>query len=490
MLTAAEQAWSDDRLSAILANEAREKRRDFIHDAEIEDILRRKAQPEKQEVRAVLAKARSLEGLTQEEAAVLMNNQDPELWQETFQTAHKIKQDIYGNRIVFFAPLYISNPCVNDCVYCGFRHSNEQEKRLWLTQEELAQEVKVLTSLGHKRLMIDFGEHEMSDADFICQCLRTIYGTKNGRGEIRRVNVNAAPLFVDEYRHVKEAGIGTYQIFQETYHHDTYKRVHPPRTLKSVYTWRLFSLHRAQEAGIDDVGIGVLFGLYDWRFEVLALIAHAASLEQEFGAGPHTISIPRIQPANNTPFTDKSPHLVRDDDFKKLVAVIRCSVPYTGMVLTCRERPELRRQVIPLGISQIDAGSRIGIGGYQRMADRLFERAQFQLGDQRNLDDVIFELCQDGYIPSFCTADYRIGRTGCNFMSYAKHGRIKYFCTPNAIMTFKEYLLDYASPRTKEAGEKVISHYLEQVRQDTPQLLPKLQENLKRLEGGERDLYF
>lgn len=359
-----------------------------------------------------------------------------------------------------------------------------------LSLEELANEVKVLTGMGHKRLMIDFGEHQISDVDFMCQCLETIYATKNGRGEIRRVNVNAAPLFVDEYKQIKEAGIGTYQIFQETYHHQTYQKVHPPRTLKSVYTWRLFSLHRAQEAGIDDVGIGVLFGLYDWRFEVLALIAHARDLEREFGTGPHTISVPRIQPAHNTPFARQSPYLVNDEDFKKLVAVIRCSVPYTGMVLTCRERGELRRQVIPLGISQIDAGSRIGIGGYQRMAERLFEQAQFQLGDQRSLDEVIYELCQDGYIPSFCTADYRLGRTGCNFMSYAKRGRIKYFCTPNAILTFKEYLLDYASPQTRAVGEQVINRYLEQVREDTPQLSTRLQEYLGRIEGGERDLYF
>ncbi|ACX52352.1 biotin and thiamin synthesis associated [Ammonifex degensii KC4] len=489
-LSLAERTWRDKRLEMIKKYEEEEKRQDFIKEEEIWRILEEKAHPEPAEVREVLAKARELKGLSPEDTAVLINTKDPELLQELFETAFWIKNQVYGNRIVLFAPLYVSSPCVNNCVYCGFRHSNEAVYKRTLTMEELAQEVRVITRVGHKRVLAVFGEHPASDVDYICRSLETIYATKHGRDEIRRVNVNAAPMTVEEYRQIKEVGIGTYQVFQETYHHETYRRLHPPDTLKHSYKWRLFALHRAQEAGIDDVAIGVLFGLFDWRFEVLGLLYHAMDLEREFGVGPHTISFPRLEPALNTPFTTNSPYLVSDEELKKIIAILRCAVPYTGLILTARENPELRRELIRLGVSQTDAGSRIAVGGYSEMEkEHILERQQFKINDTRSLDEFIYDLCQDGYIPSFCTAGYRAGRTGCHFMEFAKKGLVKNFCVPNAILTFKEYLLDYASPRTRELGEKVIERYLQEVEERLPRLAEKVREYLARMEAGERDLY-
>lgn len=491
MLRREEREWLEERLQRIKDYEARETRRDFIDDEAIWTILQEKSHPEREEVKDVLAKARSLAGLTPEETAVLLQNSDEDLWEETFATAKHIKQEIYGNRIVLFAPLYISSPCVNNCTYCGFRHSNPAVKKRTLSFAELEGEVQTLTAQGHKRLIVVYGEHPVSDIDFICGTIEKVYAVKNGRGEIRRVNVNAAPLFVDEYQQIKQVGIGTYQVFQETYHHETYRKLHPADTLKGSYLWRLFALHRAQEAGIDDVAIGVLFGLYDWRFEVLGLLFHAQDLEREFGVGPHTISFPRLQPAVNTPFATSSPYLVRDEDLKKIVAVLRCAVPYTGLILTARERPTLRREVIPLGVSQVDAGSRIAVGGYEEMnKEHIPDREQFQLGDTRSLDEFIFELCEDGYIPSFCTAGYRSGRTGCQFMEFAKKGLVKNFCLPNAILTFKEYLLDYASPATAAIGSRLIEDYLAEIEEHRPKQAKVLWEMLGRMEAGERDLYF
>lgn len=491
MLTPEEQTWREQRMTVIRKYEETEKREDFINDDEIRRILESKAHPARAEVEEVLARARELKGLTPEEAAVLINCRDPELLEEIFATARWIKEHVYGNRIVLFAPLYISSPCVNNCAYCGFRHTNDAVTKRTLSMEELADEVKILTSKGHKRLIVVYGEHPVSDIDFMCRTIEKIYTTRNGRGEIRRVNVNAPPLTVEEYRRLKEVGIGTYQVFQETYHHATYRKMHPANTPKGSYRWRLFALHRAQEAGIDDVAIGVLFGLYDWRFEVLGLIYHAMDLEREFGVGPHTISFPRLEPALNTPLTTSSPYLVGDEDFKKIVAILRCAVPYTGLILTCRERPELRREVIRLGVSQTDAGSRIAVGGYAEMErEHIPDRQQFQLGDTRPLDEFIYELCQDGYIPSFCTSCYRAARTGCHFMSFAKKGLVKNFCIPNAVLTFKEYLLDYASPQTRTLGEEVIRCYLEWFDQRMPKRAAQLRKLLQRVEAGERDVKF
>ena len=486
-----QHTWREDRLKTIRHYEEAERQEDFINDDLIWSILNNTLVPESTQVREVLAKARELNGLSLEDAAVLLNCRDQELVDELFSTAHLIKQEIYGNRIVLFAPLYISNPCVNNCAYCGFRENNNELERRSLSMDEIGEEIKIMTSKGQKRLIMVCGEHPDSDVDYMCRSIEKIYQTKNGRNEIRRVNVNAPPLSVDEYRQVKETGIGTYQVFQETYHHETYRRMHPVNTPKGSYRWRAFALHRAQEAGIDDVAIGALFGLYDWRFEVLGLISHAHSLEKEFGVGPHTISFPRLEPAINTPLSVSSRYLVSDDDFKKVIAVLRCAVPYTGLILTCRENPEMRRGAIKLGVSQTDAGSRIAVGGYAEMErEHIMNRQQFQLGDTRQLDSFILELCQNGYIPSFCTSCYRAERTGCNFMSYAKKGLVKNFCLPNAVLTFKEYLLDYASPETRLAGEKIIRSHIDWFRSKMPKRVHRLETLLAQMDEGERDFKF
>jgi 2-iminoacetate synthase len=491
MLSVEERAWRTRRLEMIKRYEETESRADFIHEAWIWRILSEKANPDRSEVVEVLAKARELKGLAPAEAAVLLNNRDPELREEMFASARRIKEQVYGNRIVLFAPLYVSSPCVNNCAYCGFRHTNRAVSRRTFSLDELEGEVRALTAQGHKRVIAVYGEHPESDADFMCRSIERIYAAGNGRGEIRRVNVNAPPLAVDEYRTLKEVGIGTFQVFQETYHHETYRRMHPANTLKGSYRWRLFALHRAQEAGIDDVAIGALFGLYDWRFEVLGLICHALDLEREFGIGPHTISFPRVEPALNTPFTTRPSHLVNDEDFKTVVAVLRCAVPYTGLILTCRERPELRREVLGLGVSQADAGSRIAVGGYTEMErEQIPERQQFQLADTRSLDGFIYELCRDGYIPSFCTSCYRAARTGCHFMTFAKKGLVRHFCIPNAVLTFQEYLLDYAMPRTRAVGQRIIAQYVARFAEQLPKRVGRLEELLQRIKSGERDLRF
>ncbi len=341
-------------------------------------------------------------------------------------------------------------------------------------------------------MIVVYGEHPDSDVEYMRHSIELIYKTKNGPNEIRRVNVNAAPLFVDEYKIVKAVGLGTYQVFQETYHKKTYEKLHPKNTIKGDYLWRLFAQHRAEEAGIDDVAIGALFGLYDWRFEVLALIYHSLALEAEFNVGSHTISFPRLEPALGTPYIQQTKYKVSDDDFKKVIAILRLAVPYTGLILTARETPELRREAIRLGVSQTDAGTRVAIGGYSQMKEEhIPDKEQFQIGDTRSLDEFIYMLLEDGYIPSFCTADYRCGRTGCEFMAITKRGGIKKFCIPNAVLTFKEYMIDYASPRTKTLGEQRIREYTEFVKKEfPPKMYDTLVEYLDRIGRGERDLYF
>ena len=467
--------------------------RDFIDEERIASLLEGTVDPDPQKIRDILAKSRSKERLEPEETAALLQVEDPELLAEMYQTAGEVKNAVYGNRIVFFAPLYVGNKCINNCIYCGFRRTNEAVQRHTLSLDELEAEVRTLINQGQKRLILVFGEHPAYNADFICECIEKAYSTKEGRGEIRRVNINAAPMEVDEYKKLHETGIGTFQIFQETYHRKTYAAVHPAGDKKSDFQWRLYGLDRAMEAGIDDVGIGALFGLYDWKFEVMGLIFHSIHLEERFGVGPHTISVPRIEPAINTPFAsarEKNRYYVPDEDFKKVVAVIRLSVPYTGLILTAREPAAIRRELIPLGVSQIDAGSRIGIGGYQKSADGyLPEKEQFQLGDIRSLDEVIAEMCEMGYIPSFCTADYRCGRTGEDFMALARPGLIQKFCIPNAILTFKEYLLDYASEKTRAAGEEVIKKTLAEMGKDNPLRRKMVEEKLREIEAGKRDIY-
>jgi len=436
---------------------------------------------------AVIAKAMAKQPLSVEETAVLIAADDPAATERVFDAARQLKREVYGNRIVLFAPLYIGNECTNDCQYCAFRRSNRSAVRRTLTPDDMDQQVAALESRGHKRLILVFGEHPRYSPEFIAECVRRAYRVRVDHGEIRRVNINAAPLDHDGYRTVKAAGIGTYQIFQETYHHETYARVHPAGTRKGDYLWRLDGLSRAFEAGLDDVGIGALFGLYDWRFEVLALVEHANFLRAAYGVGPHTISFPRLRPASGVQLDEQ--WLVDDHQFKRLVAILRLAVPYTGMILTAREPAALRREVLGFGVSQIDAGSRIELGGYTEKGDaQVLEREQFSLGDLRPLDVVMRELLTDGYIPSFCTACYRLGRTGEHFMEFAIPGFIKDFCTPNALTTLMEYLADYASPETRAAGEATIRAELDKLPDDR-----RKQELLGRLEqirtSDQRDLY-
>lgn len=428
---------------------------DFIDESGLENLLDRPA--DAAAVRDVIAKSLAKEPLTEAETAVLLNAPTPDLVEEIFAAARQLKRDVYGNRIVLFAPLYIGNHCVNDCEYCGFRSGNPAAIRRTLDVAEIQAQVTALEQKGHKRLILVFGEHPRYSAEFIADAVRTVYAVKEGLGEIRRVNINAAPLDHAGFRTVKDAGIGTYQVFQETYHHATYAAVHPPGTNKSDYLWRLDALDRAYESGCDDVGIGALFGLYDWRFEVLGLVSHARHLMAKFDCGPHTISFPRLRPASGVQLDDR--WLVSDDDFKRLVAILRLSVPYTGMILTAREPPNVRQELLGFGVSQIDAGSRIELGGYTEAGDaqqQVCEREQFELGDVRSLDEMVAQLLADGYIPSFCTACYRLGRTGEQFMEFAVPGFIERLCTPNALTTLQEYLVDYASPATRRLGERLI----------------------------------
>ncbi|MGF1579739.1 MAG: [FeFe] hydrogenase H-cluster radical SAM maturase HydG [Gemmataceae bacterium] len=464
------------------------KSEDFIDDAALEKLLDRPVSPT--QVREVIAKSMAKEPLTVAESATLLNATQPELVEEIFEAARQLKRDVYGNRIVLFAPLYIGNYCVNDCTYCGFRRSNPAAIRRTLSDDEVTQQVEALIATGHKRLILVCGEHAQYDADFIAQTVHKVYATQLSKGEIRRVNINAAPLDMEGYRKVHEAGIGTYQVFQETYHHATYAKVHPQNTRKGDYLWRLDALSRAMEAGCDDVGIGALFGLYDWRFEVLGMVKHALFLQDRYNCGPHTISFPRLRPASGVELDPR--WQVSDYDFKRLVAILRLSVPYTGMILTAREPAELRNEIMGFGVSQIDAGSRIELGGYVEAGDaqqQMPEREQFELGDIRSLDNIVHQLLKDGYIPSFCTACYRLGRTGPHFMEFAIPGFIERLCTPNALSTLMEYLVDHASPETKALGEKVVE--AEQAKIPNPALQHELGCRLECIrDTDERDLFF
>jgi len=457
----------------------------FIPEDEIFQLLEKTKNPTAEQVHGIIAKSLDKKRLDPEEMAVLINTEDPKLVEEIFEGARELKRKIYGNRIVLFAPLYIGNECINNCEYCAFRCSNEEVSRKTLTMKELDNEIEALVDRGHKRLIMVYGEHPDYDAQFIHDTVKEVYGIKKGNGEIRRVNINAAPLDVEGFKLVKSAGIGTYQVFQETYHQETYKKVHPSGP-KSNFLWRLHSPDRAQEAGIDDLGIGALMGLFDWRFETMALLYHTIHLEEEFNVGPHTISFPRIEPAIGTD-TAQFPG-VNDADFKRLVAILRLAVPYTGLILTCRESVELRNEVIQFGVSQIDAGSDIGVGAYSTQGSESYEKSQFVLNDGRSLDHVIRELCEADFLPSFCTGCYRLGRTGEHFMEFAVPGFVKRFCTPNAILTFLEYMEDYSSPETKVAGMKRIAKEVEVMPESERKTI--LLERIEQIKAGERDLYF
>ena len=455
-----------------------------VDKAEIERTLAGARDRDARHVREVLAKARELHGLSPADVAALMEVSDPELLGELFSTARKVKEEIYGRRLVLFAPLYISNLCSNECLYCAFRARNKEVQRRALTQDEIARETQLLVDQGHKRILIVAGESYPNEGfSYVLKAIETVYSVTRGRGEIRRVNANVAPLSVDEFKQLKAARIGTYQLFQETYHRGTYSKVHLGGR-KRDYDWRVTAPDRAMEAGIDDVGIGVLFGLFDWRFEILALMQHIRHLEERFGVGPHTISVPRLEPAVGSDMAAHPPHAVSDVDFRKIVAIVRLAVPYTGIIMSTRETPNLRRETFALGVSQISAGSRTNPGGYAE--DEEYEAAQFQLGDHRPLDAVIRDVAALGYIPSFCTACYRLGRTGKDFMDLAKPGEIKNHCDPNALSTFLEYLLDYASPETRAVGEQCVAKSLAAM---TPEQRGVSERMLRDVRAGKRDVF-
>ena len=460
---------------------------DFIDEARINNLLQG-SRPDSGRVREIIAKSLSKAPLTVDETATLLLADDPEQIEAIFAAARELKKNVYGNRIVLFAPLYVGNNCVNDCCYCAFKRSNAAAVRRTLDDNELRQQVTALEEKGHKRLILVFGEHQAYDAEFIAHSVRTVYDTRIGHGEIRRVNVNAAPLDHEGYRIVKEAGIGTYQIFHETYHHSTYARFHPQNTRKADYLYRLDGLSRAFEAGCDDVGLGVLFGLHDWCFEVLGLVSHAVHLQERYNVGPHTISFPRIRPAAGVDLDLR--YQVDDNEFRRLIAILRLAVPYTGLILTARENPAVRRECMSFGVSQLDAGRRIVLGGYTEGGDaQVMEREQFQLGDIRSLDEVMGELISDGYLPSFCTSCYRVGRTGEHFMEFSIPGFIKEFCTPNALLTLTEYLVDYASPQTRTAGERMIAQELSRMADGDMKSMVARRLQLIR-DGQGRDQYF
>ena len=461
------------------------ERADFICEQEIEGILAHRQSPKPAQVRELLVKAREMHGLSMDEVARLSFVEDPELLQEIFSTAKQIKKEIYGTRLVLFAPLYISNRCANECTYCAFRATNTALKRRTLTQAEIAEETRILIRQGHKRVLVVAGEALPPQGfQYILDSIATVYDTRIGNGEIRRVNVNLAPQTTERFRQLKQANIGTFQLFQETYHRPTYAEVHL-KGLKRDYDWRATVFDRAMEAGIDDVGMGVLFGLYDWRFEILAMMQHFRHLEEKFGVGPHTISFPRIEPAFGSDIASKPPHAVSDTDFMKMIAIMRLAVPYTGMIMSTRETAEVRRTTLALGVSQISAGSRTDPGGYKD-GEGDPNSSQFQLGDHRTVEEVVSDVVSLGYLPSFCTACYRMGRTGQDFMDLAKPGEIKYHCHPNALSTFQEYLSDYAGPQAKSAGEKLISIELQHM--DGQQIACALP-MLNKVRRGERDVF-
>ena len=475
--------------------------KDFIDEEGIFRDLEMHKNPDPQHVRDILKKSLGINLLTPEETAVLLNVTDPDLLEEMREAALEVKKRVYDNRIVFFAPLYCSNLCVNSCVYCGFRSENCEEKRHMLTMEEVRRETEAVIDEGHKRLIAVYGEHPQSDADYIADSMATIYATKrttpsgNGFNNIRRININAAPMSVENLKKLWRAGIGTYQVFQETYHRGRYAELHPAHTVKGNFRWRLYAMHRAMDAGIDDVAIGALFGLYDWRFEVMGLVHHAHDLGRQFGIGPHTISFPRMQPAPGSFMSENSPYLVEDDACKRLVTVLRLAVPYTGLIVTARERADLRREIIRYGCTQTDASSKIGIGAYsqKKRQDENPDKVQFMLGDERSLDEVVRELATDGYITSFCTAGYRCGRTGDKIMTLLGKGVEGKFCKLNAVLTFREYLNDYASAETRRIGEQLIERELKAIETmpffSDKKLLPTFLSYYNRIASGERDLY-
>jgi len=471
-----------NNLSIIITENAFFIAKTMLNIDKINNLIANSAE-EPAKIREILAKAKLAQGLNLEDIAVLTTIKDSELTEELFATARQIKNQIYGNRIVIFAPLYISNLCANECLYCAFRATNTALHRRSLSQAEIATDVEYLINQGHKRILLVAGEsHTRKEIDYILQSIDTIYNVKNNHGAIRRINVNIAPLSSADFKLLKKANIGTYQLFQETYDPVTYQKVHIGGK-KIDYEWRLSAMERAIEAGIDDVGIGVLFGLADWRFELLALLQHAQYLDAKFGIGPHTISVPRLEPATGSTMASNPPAKVSDFDFSKIIAILRLAVPYTGIILSTRETSATRRKALAFGVSQISAGSKTDPGGYSKNDTNA---SQFALGDHRSLDEVIRDIAAENYLPSFCTACYRLKRTGKTFMDLAKNGNIKNMCQLNAIITFAEYLTDYASPATKKIGNALIKQELIKLPAEQQKLASKMMEKTI---NGERDVY-
>ena len=460
---------------------------DFInHDEIMETLSYAEANKDNRTlIESLIEKAKKRKGLEHREAAVLLDCTIPDLNEEIFRLANEIKNDFYGNRIVMFAPLYLSNYCVNGCVYCPYHAKNKHIPRKKLTQDEIRQEVIALMDMGHKRLALETGEDPVNcPIDYVLESIKTVYSVKHKNGEIRRVNVNIAATTVENYRKLKEAGIGTYILFQETYNKESYLKLHPTGP-KHDYDYHTEAMDRAMEGGIDDVGCGVLFGLELYRYEFTGLLMHAEHLEAVHGVGPHTISVPRIRRADDI---DPSAfdNGIDDDTFAKIVACIRIAVPYTGMIISTRESQATRERVLHLGISQISGGSRTSVGGYAEEEEE--DSSQFEVSDRRSLDEVVRWLIGMGYTPSFCTACYREGRTGDRFMSLCKSGQIQNCCLPNALMTLKEYLIDYASPETKKAGDEMILREVETIPNENARRIVK--ERLELIEKGERDFRF
>ncbi|AGA68080.1 iron-only hydrogenase maturation protein HydG [Desulfitobacterium dichloroeliminans LMG P-21439] len=457
---------------------------DFIDQKYIETLLMQTKSPSLKEIEDILIKAQAAKGLTHQEVASLLQIESEDTLQRLFKVAGEIKKKIYGNRIVLFAPLYISDYCVNNCVYCGYRRDNSFPRRR-LSIAEIQEEVKLLEKMGHKRIALEAGEDPLHcDMDYVLGAIDAIYTTENKNGAIRRINVNIAATTVENYREIKERNIGTYILFQETYHRPTYERVHP-QSIKGDYDYHTTAFDRAMEAGIEDVGGGILFGLADYKYEVMGLLLHNDHLEEKYKVGFHTISVPRLKKAGGMDLAE-FPHLVDDATFKKIVAIFRVAVPYTGLILSTRETAELRKEVIHYGVSQISAGSTVGVGGYKEQAEGK-GTAQFEVGDHRTPLEVLKDLMKNDFIPSYCTACYRQGRTGDRFMQLAKSGQIQNVCGPNALMTLMEFIQDYGDQEILEQGEKLITREVKKIARSDIQAL--VRKNLELIRQGERDLF-
>jgi len=460
---------------------------EFIDEKYINSLIKDKSLKDRVLQLSIIEKARLEKGISLNESAALLNITDNDVLEELFSAAKEIKENIYGNRLVMFAPLYLTNACVNNCLYCAFRKDNKELVRRTLTVDEVEMEARQLIMDGHKRLLLVCGEHpKESNLEFVGKAIKQIYSINYKGNNIRRVNVNIAPLSTEDFKRLHSFEIGTYQIFQETYHYETYTKMHPSGPKKD-YAFRLRAPERAFEAGIDDLGIGALFGLTDFRFELLAMLMHAEHMEKTLGVGPHTISIPRLEPANNAPVAGSPPNSVDDLSFKKMIAILRLAVPYTGIILSTREKAELRRDLFNVGVSQISAGSKTSPGSYNEKKETSSEFGQFQLGDHRSLDEVVKDVCELGYLPSFCTACYRSGRTGDRFMELAKTGKIGHICTPNALATFKEYLLDFASNGYSEKSENELMKQVNKLPEKDKNATKRM---IAKLENGERDVFF